>query len=164
MRTGIGYDIHRLVAGRPLVLGGVTIPWETGPLGHSDGDVLLHAIIDAMLGAAGQGDIGKHFPPSDARWKDRSSLALLARTTELVFGLGFRVQNLDATVVLEQPKLQPHIPAMRSAIATALRVGDELVNIKAKTNEGLDAVGRGEAVAAHAIVLLAPALADPASP
>ena len=155
MRVGIGYDIHRLVEGRALVLGGVTIPWAAGPLGHSDGDVLLHAIIDALLGAAGLGDIGLHFPSSDLRWQDADSIALLAQTAEKVFSIGFQVQNVDATIVLERPKLLPHIPVMKQTIAGALNLQEDFVNIKAKTNEGLDAVGEGRAVAAHAVVLLA---------
>lgn len=155
MRVGIGYDIHRLVEGRPLVLGGVTIPWAAGPLGHSDGDVLLHAIIDALLGAAGLGDIGLYFPSSDPRWRDADSMALLAQTAETVFSMGFQVQNVDATIVLERPRLLPHITAMKQTIAGALDLQEDLVNIKAKTNEGFDAVGEGRAVAAYAVVLLA---------
>lgn len=153
-RVGTGYDLHRLVAGRRLVVGGVEVPSDRGPLGHSDGDVALHAVIDAMLGAAGLGDIGRHFPNDEAQWKDASSLDLLEQTTALVARRGFEVGNVDVTVVLEAPRLRAHIDAMRSAIARVLGVDMERVSVKGKTNEGVDAVGRGEAIAAHAAVLL----------
>jgi 2-C-methyl-D-erythritol 4-phosphate cytidylyltransferase/2-C-methyl-D-erythritol 2,4-cyclodiphosphate synthase len=155
LRIGTGYDLHRLVDGRPLVVGGVPIPAERGALGHSDADVVCHAITDAVLGAASLGDIGLHFPDTDLRWKDASSLDLLARAAALVAAAGFTIANVDVTVVLERPKLRPHIDAMRQAIAGGLGADASCVSIKAKTNEGVDAVGRGEAIAAHAVVLLA---------
>jgi 2-C-methyl-D-erythritol 2,4-cyclodiphosphate synthase len=153
-RVGIGYDAHRLVPGRRLVLGGVDIPHETGLLGHSDADVLSHAIGDALLGALGEGDLGRHFPPGDPKWKDASSLELLGRILDIVRGRGGRIVNVDATLVLESPKVAPHVPAMRAALAGALAVDDARISIKATTNEGLDAVGRGEGAVAHAVVLL----------
>jgi len=154
MRVGIGYDIHRFQEGRRLLLGGVEIPGETGLAGHSDADVLLHAIVDALLGAAGLGDLGQHFPPADPQWKDASSLDLLARTLALVREAGFDVENIDATVIAERPKLAPHIPAMRQHIAEALGIAAGRVNVKATTNEGLGAIGRGEGIAAMAVALL----------
>jgi 2-C-methyl-D-erythritol 4-phosphate cytidylyltransferase/2-C-methyl-D-erythritol 2,4-cyclodiphosphate synthase len=153
-RAGMGYDLHRLVAGRPLVLGGVTIPADRGALGHSDADVVCHAITDAILGAVGLGDIGHHFPESDPRWKGASSLDLLSRAAALIVNEGYEVGNVDVTVILETPRLRPHIDAMRQAIAGCLEVDPSRVSIKAKTNEGVDAVGRGEAIAAHAVALL----------
>ena len=153
-RAGTGYDLHRLVAGRPLVLGGVTIPSPTGALGHSDADVVCHAATDAILGAACLGDIGRHFPDTDPRWKDASSLDLLRRAVALVAGQGFEIGNLDVTVVLEKPKIKDHIDAMRAAVAAAIGVDAARVSIKGKTNEGVDAIGRGEAIAAHAVVLI----------
>ncbi|HXG65896.1 MAG TPA: 2-C-methyl-D-erythritol 2,4-cyclodiphosphate synthase [Blastocatellia bacterium] len=153
-RIGTGYDIHRLVEGRRLVLGGVEIPFDKGLLGHSDSDVLTHAICDALLGAASLGDIGRHFPDTDPRYRGAPSLDLLAAVVELITGRGYAVVNVDAVVLAERPKLAPHIDAMRERLATVLRVGVEHVSVKAKTNEGLDAVGRGEAMAAHAVALL----------
>jgi 2-C-methyl-D-erythritol 2,4-cyclodiphosphate synthase len=153
-RAGTGYDLHRLVAGRPLVIGGVTIASDRGALGHSDADVVCHAVTDAILGAACLGDIGRHFPDSDGRWKDASSIDLLARATALVHDAGFEVGNVDVTVILEAPKIKEHVDAMRAAVAAALAVAVARVSIKGKTNEGVDAVGRGEAIAAHAIALL----------
>src|SRR5262245_24333609 len=153
-RAGTGYDLHRLVAGRPLVIGGVTIPSERGALGHSDADVACHAITDAILGAAGLGDIGRHFPDSDPRWKGASSLDLLARAAAMVREVGLDVGNVDVTVVLEAPKIRDHIAAMRDAIARAIDIEPARVSVKGKTNEGVDAVGRGEAIAAHAIALI----------
>ena len=153
-RAGTGYDLHRLVAGRPLVLGGVTIPSDRGALGHSDADVVCHAVTDAMLGAACLGDIGRHFPDSDPRWKDASSLDLLARAAALVRDAGFEVGNVDVTVILEAPKIKDHVDAMRAAVARAIGIDPARVSIKGKTNEGVDAVGRGEAIASHAIALL----------
>jgi 2-C-methyl-D-erythritol 2,4-cyclodiphosphate synthase len=153
-RIGTGYDIHRLVEGRRLVLGGVEIPFDKGLLGHSDSDVLTHAICDALLGAAALGDIGRHFPDTDPRYRGAPSLDLLAAVVELITGCGYAVVNVDAVVLAERPKLAPHIDAMRERLATVLRVDVENVSVKAKTNEGLDAVGRGEAMAAHAIALL----------
>jgi 2-C-methyl-D-erythritol 4-phosphate cytidylyltransferase/2-C-methyl-D-erythritol 2,4-cyclodiphosphate synthase len=153
-RAGTGYDLHRLVAGRALVLGGVAIPSDRGALGHSDADVVCHAITDAMLGALCLGDIGHHFPDSDARWKDAWSLDLLSRAAALIVNEGYEVGNVDVTVILEKPRLRPYIDAMRQAIAGCLDIDPSRVSIKAKTNEGVDAVGRGEAVAAHAVALL----------
>ena len=154
-RIGIAYDIHRLVEGRKLILGGVEIPFEKGLLGHSDSDVLTHAICDALLGAAALGDIGTHFPDSDPRWAGASSLEFLARVVELVTQRGYRVANIDATVVAEQPKLMPYVQPMREKLASALRIDVDQVNIKAKTNEGLESVGCGEAMAAQAVALIA---------
>jgi 2-C-methyl-D-erythritol 4-phosphate cytidylyltransferase / 2-C-methyl-D-erythritol 2,4-cyclodiphosphate synthase len=153
-RAGTGYDLHRLVAGRPLVIGGVAIPSAFGALGHSDADVACHAITDAILGAAGLGDIGRHFPDSDPRWKGASSLDLLARAATMVRDTGLDVGNVDVTVVLEAPKIRDHIGAMRDAIARAIGIDPARVSVKGKTNEGVDAVGRGEAIAAHAIALI----------
>jgi len=153
-RTGIGYDLHRLAEGRPLVVGGITVPFEKGPVGHSDGDVLAHAICDALLGAAGAGDIGTHFPDTDPRWKGVASLKFLEHARTLVGARGLKIVHIDAVVICERPKLGPHFPAMREALARALGVDAERVHLKAKTNEGVDAVGRGEAIAAHAIATL----------
>ena len=153
-RIGIGYDIHRLVEGRKLVLGGVEIPFEKGLLGHSDSDVLTHAICDALLGAAALGDIGTHFPDNDPRWAGASSLEFLARVVELVTQKGYRVANVDATVIAERPKLMPYVQAMRERLVSVLQIDVDQVNIKAKTNEGLESVGRGEAMAAQAVALL----------
>jgi 2-C-methyl-D-erythritol 4-phosphate cytidylyltransferase/2-C-methyl-D-erythritol 2,4-cyclodiphosphate synthase len=153
-RVGTGYDLHRLVDGRPLVLAGVTIPFERGPFGHSDGDVVAHALIDALLGAAALGDIGGHFPDSDPRWKGAVGLDLLGRAVALVASAGWSVANADVTVILERPRLAPHVGAIRTALAQVLGVRTDQVSVKAKTNEGLDAAGRGEAIAAHAVALL----------
>lgn len=154
-RIGIGHDTHRLVNGRPLVLGGQRIDSERGAEGHSDGDALCHALADAILGALGEGDLGAHFPDTDPRWKDADSLQLLVQVSRLMRARGFQVINADTTVLLERPKLREHIEAMRDALAGTLNVDRACVSVKAKTGEGLDAVGRGEAVTAHAIVLLA---------
>ncbi len=153
-RVGTGYDLHRLVSGRPLVVGGVTVPADRGPLGHSDGDVACHAVTDAILGAACLGDIGRHFPDSDPRWKGASSLDLLRDAVAMVAAQGFGIGNVDVTVILETPRLRDHIDGMRSAMARALGIDVSRVSVKAKTNEGMDAVGRGDAIAAHATVLL----------
>lgn len=153
-RIGTGYDIHRLEPGRRFVLGGIELPADRGPLGHSDGDALLHALIDALLGAAALGDIGARFPPSDPAWKDADSRALAATVAAELRSGGWALLNVDATVVLESPRLAPHITAMRQAVAAALGIAVERVSIKAKTNEGLDAVGEGRAVAVHAIALI----------
>jgi 2-C-methyl-D-erythritol 2,4-cyclodiphosphate synthase len=153
-RIGIGYDIHRLVEGRRLVLAGVEVPFEKGLLGHSDSDVLTHAVCDALLGAAALGDIGTHFPDTDAQWKGASSLDLLARVVELISEKGYGVVNLDAVVMAERPKLRPYIEAMREQLAVVLRVDVDCVSVKAKTSEGLESVGRGEAMAAQAITLI----------
>jgi 2-C-methyl-D-erythritol 2,4-cyclodiphosphate synthase len=154
-RSGIGYDLHRLEAGRKLVVGGVEVPFDRGPAGHSDGDVLAHAICDALLGAAGLGDIGTHFPDTDPEWKGVSSLLFLEHTRRMLDARGLRIAHVDAVVVAERPRLGPHFLAMRAALARALGIAPEQVNLKAKTNEGVDAVGRGEAIAAHAIATLA---------
>jgi 2-C-methyl-D-erythritol 4-phosphate cytidylyltransferase/2-C-methyl-D-erythritol 2,4-cyclodiphosphate synthase len=153
-RAGTGYDLHRLVPGRPLVLGGVTVPAERGALGHSDADVVCHAVTDAILGAVCLGDIGRHFPDSDPRWAGVSSLDLLKRAVGLVAEQGFEVGNVDVTILLEAPKIRDHVGAMRAVVAGAIGIDPARVSIKGKTNEGLDAVGRGEAVAAHAVALL----------
>jgi 2-C-methyl-D-erythritol 2,4-cyclodiphosphate synthase len=153
-RIGIGYDIHRLVEGRRLVLGGVEIPFEKGLLGHSDSDVLSHAIFDALLGAAALGDIGAHFPDTDPRWADASSVDFLVHAVELITERGYSIANVDATVITEQPKLRPYIQAMRERLASILRIDVDQVNVKAKTNEGLESIGRGEAMAAQAVALL----------
>ena len=152
--AGIGYDLHRLVEGRKLMIGGVEVPFDTGSQGHSDGDVLAHAICEALLGAAGLGDIGTHFPDTDPKWKGAASLIFLDHIRELLKNRRFRVVNIDAIVVCERPKLGPHFPAMRAALAKALGITADEINLKAKTNEGVDAVGRGEAVAAHVIATL----------
>ena len=156
MRSGIGYDIHRLVPGRPLILGGVRIEHPTGLLGHSDADVAVHAIMDALLGAAGLGDIGRWFPDSDPALKDVCSLDLLRRVRTLLEAHGWLAVNVDATIIAEEPRLAPHIPAMRERVAQALGVETAAVNIKATTNEGLGAVGSREGIAAFAVALAAP--------
>jgi len=153
-RAGTGYDLHRLVDGRPLVVGGVTIASERGALGHSDADVVCHAATDAILGAVGLGDIGRHFPDSDPRWKNANSVELLAQARALVASAGYEVGNLDVTVVLERPKIKDAIDEMRARVAKALDVDVSRVSIKGKTNEGVDAIGRGEAIAAHAVALV----------
>jgi 2-C-methyl-D-erythritol 4-phosphate cytidylyltransferase/2-C-methyl-D-erythritol 2,4-cyclodiphosphate synthase len=155
-RVGTGYDLHRLVSGRPLVLAGLVLPFDKGPLGHSDGDVVCHALADAMFGAAGAGDIGQHFPNSDAAWKDAPGLDLLQRAVAIVGDRGWRVANVDVTVILERPKLVPHLSEIRARLARVLGVDAGHVSVKGKTNEGVDAVGRGEAIASHAVVLLVP--------
>jgi 2-C-methyl-D-erythritol 4-phosphate cytidylyltransferase/2-C-methyl-D-erythritol 2,4-cyclodiphosphate synthase len=155
MRIGTGYDLHRLVADRPLVLAGVRIPFSLGLQGHSDADIVCHAVTDAVLGAAGAGDIGRTFPDTDARWKDADSIQLLRSAMDLVHTAGYRVVNIDVTVIAEQPKLVPHLDAMRANIAGALGIEAAMVSIKGKTNEGIDAVGRGEAMACHAVALIA---------
>jgi 2-C-methyl-D-erythritol 4-phosphate cytidylyltransferase/2-C-methyl-D-erythritol 2,4-cyclodiphosphate synthase len=153
-RVGTGYDLHRLVEGRPLCLAGVIVPFDRGPLGHSDGDVLCHAITDAVLGAAAAGDIGQHFSNTDPRWKDAPGLELLSLAVGIVRGRGFQVAGVDATVILERPKIAPFLPAIRAHLARALGCELDGVSVKGKTNEGVDAVGRGEAIAAHAIAVL----------
>jgi 2-C-methyl-D-erythritol 2,4-cyclodiphosphate synthase len=153
-RAGIGYDLHRLAEGRKLVLGGIEVPFHKGPVGHSDGDALAHAICDALLGAAGLGDIGAHFPDTDPKWKDVSSLRFLERVRELLAEKRLHISHLDAVVIAEKPKLGPHFPAMREALARSLGISTSAINLKAKTNEGVDAIGHGEAIAAQAIVIL----------
>jgi 2-C-methyl-D-erythritol 2,4-cyclodiphosphate synthase len=156
MRIGFGYDVHRLVEGRKLVLGGVEIPHEKGLAGHSDADVLLHAICDGLLGAMGEGDIGKHFPDTDPQFRGISSLKLLRLVTAILAERSLRVENLDTMVIAEQPRIMPYIPSMRAEIAKAIKIAEEKVNIKATTSEGLGFVGEGEGIAAYAVVLLVP--------
>jgi 2-C-methyl-D-erythritol 2,4-cyclodiphosphate synthase len=152
--SGIGYDLHRLVEGRKLMIGGVEVPFDKGSQGHSDGDVLSHALCDALLGAASLGDIGTHFPDTDPKWKGASSLIFLEHIRKLLADRGLRIVHCDAIVVCERPKLGPHFPAMRAALAKSLGITAAEINLKAKTNEGVDAVGRGEAIAAHAVATL----------
>jgi len=154
MRVGIGYDIHRVVTGRPLVLGGVRMESDWGLAGHSDADVVLHAVGDALLGAAGLGDLGEHFPPGNRKWKDVSSLDLLTRIAALLAGAGARVVNVDAMLVAEAPKIAPHRKAMCANIAKALGIAPDQVSVKATTNETLGAVGRREGLAAMAVALI----------
>ena len=151
MRVGIGYDIHRLEEGRRLVLGGIEIPFGKGLLGWSDADVAIHAIIDALLGAAALGDIGTYFPSGNSKYKSISSLILLQETRKLVMGQGWQIGNIDVTIVAEEPKLAPFIDRMRKQISQTLSMDKQQIGIKAKTNDGLGCIGRGEAVAAHAI-------------
>jgi 2-C-methyl-D-erythritol 4-phosphate cytidylyltransferase / 2-C-methyl-D-erythritol 2,4-cyclodiphosphate synthase len=153
-RAGTGYDLHRLVEGRRLVLAGVEVPSERGALGHSDADVICHAVTDAILGALSLGDIGVHFPDSDPRWKDASSVELLKRAAEMAAERGYEVGNVDVTVILERPKIKDHAARMRRSLANAIGIDPARISIKAKTNEGVDAVGRGEAIAAHAVALV----------
>jgi 2-C-methyl-D-erythritol 2,4-cyclodiphosphate synthase len=153
-RVGLGNDIHRLAEGRKLIVGGLHIPFDKGPVGHSDGDVLAHAICDALLGAAHLGDIGRHFPNTAEKWKNVSSMLFLRHVRELLDDAGFSIINIDAIVGLERPKLMPHIAAMEQEVATALGLTPEQVSVKAKTGEGLDAVGRGEAICADAVALI----------
>lgn len=154
MRVGMGYDVHRLVEGRDLVIGGVNIPYEKGLLGHSDADVLLHAIMDALLGAAALGDIGKHFPDSDPAYKGISSILLLEKVGELLTGEGYFVGNIDATIIAQAPKMRPYIDQMRENIAKALDVDVSCINVKATTEEGLGFTGTGEGISAQAICML----------
>jgi 2-C-methyl-D-erythritol 2,4-cyclodiphosphate synthase len=154
MRVGFGYDVHRFVQGRPLVLGGVEIPHEQGLLGHSDADVLLHAICDAMIGAAALGDIGAHFPDTSAEFKGISSLVLLERTAELIGGRGLRVANIDSTIVAQRPRLAAFIPQMVAEISSRIGVPPDCVNVKATTTEKLGFAGREEGIAAYAVVLV----------
>jgi 2-C-methyl-D-erythritol 4-phosphate cytidylyltransferase/2-C-methyl-D-erythritol 2,4-cyclodiphosphate synthase len=154
IRIGQGYDLHRLVEGRPLILGGVTVPFELGLSGHSDADVVCHAVTDAVLGAAGLGDIGRHFPDSDPRWKGADSVALLAAAFALVREAGYGVLNVDVTVIAERPKLAPHAEAMRANLAGALGCAVSQVSVKAKTNEGVESMGAGTSMAAHAVALI----------
>jgi len=154
MKVGIGYDIHRLTEGRKLTLGGVTIPYKKGLLGHSDADVLLHAIADAMLGASGKGDIGRLFPNTDPQYKNVSSIELLKKVYEVAKALGFSVGNVDAVLVAEEPKIAPFVSNMEKNIAKTLNIKESLVNVKATTNEGVGSLGRGEAIASYAVVTL----------
>jgi len=154
MRIGHGYDVHRLVEGRKLIMGGVDIPYEKGLLGHSDADVLLHAIADALLGALAMGDIGKHFPDTDPAFKGADSMKLLEHVVGLIGAKGYCVGNLDATIIAQKPKMAPHIQSMRKNIAQACGVEVDLINVKATTEEGLGFTGTGEGISAHAVVLV----------
>lgn len=154
MRIGMGYDVHKLVEGRKMIIGGVEIPYEKGLLGHSDADVLLHAISDALLGAAALGDIGKHFPDTDPQYKGISSILLLEKVGELLSDKYFLIENIDATIIAQAPKMRPHIDTMRQNIAEALGIDVEQVNVKATTEEGLGFTGSGEGISAQAICLL----------
>ena len=154
MRIGFGYDLHRLVEGRKLILGGVQIPYEKGLLGHSDADVLCHAISEALLGAAALGNIGQHFPDTDPEYKDANSLELLQTVFRLVRQENYQLVNIDTTILAQAPKIMPYADQIIDSLATALDVHPNQISVKATTNEGLDAVGRGEAIAAHAVVLL----------
>jgi 2-C-methyl-D-erythritol 2,4-cyclodiphosphate synthase len=154
MRVGFGYDVHRFAEGRPLMIGGVEVPHPMGLAGHSDADVLLHAIVDALIGAAGLGDIGSHFPPTDPAFKDISSIKLLERTTALLREKGYRVINIDSTVVCEAPRLAPHVPAMIESISRVLGCRQGLVNVKGKTEEGLGFTGSGDGIKAYAVALV----------
>ena len=153
-RIGIGNDLHRLAAGRRLILGGVRIPFGKGPVSHSDGDALAHAICDALLGAAALGDIGRHFPDTSPKWKNASSLSFLRHVRKLLDAAGYEIMNIDASVGLERPKLAPFIPRMQKRLATTLGLEPDRVSVKAKSGEGLDAVGRGEAIRADAVVMI----------
>lgn len=154
MRIGTGYDVHRLTEGRDLIMGGVKIPHEKGLLGHSDADVLLHAIMDALLGAAALGDIGKHFPDSDSAYKGISSLLLLKKTGELLTKEGYLIENIDSTIIAQAPKMRPHIDKMRENIAAALEIDVSQVNVKATTEEGLGFTGSKEGISAQAVCIL----------
>jgi len=156
IRVGIGYDIHRLAVGRPLRLAGIEIPADRGPVAHSDGDVVLHAVADAMLGAAALGDLGRHFPDTDPVWKDADSSVILRRAADLVRAAGYRPAGADCNVLLEAPRLAPHREAMQGRLAELLGLAPNAVNVKARTMEGLGPVGAGEAVAAQAVVVLEP--------
>ena len=156
MKVGIGYDVHRLVTGRELILGGVTIPYEKGLMGHSDADVLVHAVMDALLGAAGKGDIGRHFPDTDSAYKDISSMILLQRVGKLLHKCGYNIVNIDGIIIAEKPKLVTFIECMQQNILNALHISEGSVNIKATTTEGLGSIGAGEGIAAQAVALLAP--------
>ncbi|MCC0178594.1 2-C-methyl-D-erythritol 2,4-cyclodiphosphate synthase [Waterburya agarophytonicola K14] len=154
IRIGNGYDIHKLVTGRPLILGGIEIPHSLGLLGHSDADVLTHAIMDALLGALGMGDIGHYFPPSDPKWKGANSMRLMEQVAEMIVSQGWKIGNIDSTVIAERPKLKPHLKSMRDSLAQTLKVDIDRISIKATTNEELGPVGREEGICAYAVVLL----------
>ncbi len=156
-RSGIGFDTHRLVEDRKLILGGIEIPHAYGLLGHSDADVLTHAIMDALLGAIAAGDIGQHFPDTDNKWKGADSVKLLEAVTALLLEKGWRINNVDATVLAERPKLMPHLPAMREKLALAMQVSTDAVSLKATTVEGLGAIGRREGISAMAVATVVPA-------
>jgi 2-C-methyl-D-erythritol 2,4-cyclodiphosphate synthase len=155
VRCGLGYDLHRLEAGRKLIVGGIEVPFDKGPAGHSDGDVLAHAMCDALLGAAGLGDIGTHFPDTDPKWKGANSMVFLEHAKKLLDEKLFVIEHVDAVVIMERPKLGPHFPKMREALAKSLGLPPEKIHLKAKTNEGVDAIGRGEAIAAQVVATLA---------
>lgn len=155
-RSGIGYDVHRFAADRPLILGGIEIPFEKGLVGHSDADVLLHAIADALLGAAALGDIGVHFPPTDPQWKDLDSIEILRHSVALLFELDWIPVNIDATVITELPKVNPHIAAIKACISEATGIPLDAISIKATTNETMGSIGRGEGIAALATAMIAP--------
>ena len=161
-RVGVGNDIHRLVEGRKLILGGVEIPYDRGLLGHSDGDSLTHAITDALLGAAALGDIGSHFSDQDQRWAGADSFIFLRHVCDLLEERGFKVANIDATILAERPKLAPYIPEMKAKLAEAMGIDGSQINVKAKTNEGFDSIGRGDAIGAQAVALIAAADLTPA--
>ena len=152
IKVGIGYDIHKLAKGRKLVLGGIEIKFPQGLLGHSDGDVLTHAIIDALLGAAGKGDIGKHFPDTESRYKNISSIILLKETMKLLAKNKYKINNLDTIIIAESPKIAPYTEKIKEKLAPILKINKELINVKAKTNEGLGEIGKGKAIAAFALV------------
>ena len=154
MRIGHGYDSHRFAGGRKLILGGIEIPHDLGLAGHSDADAVAHAVTDALLGAAGMGDIGRHFPPSDEQWKDADSMQLLGQVVRLLEGRNYQPVNVDVTVVAESPKIGPHADAMRERLAGVLRISPENVSVKGKTNEGMGWVGRGEGIAVFAVALV----------
>ena len=154
MRIGHGYDVHRLIEGRRLILGGVEIPWEKGLLGHSDADVLTHALMDALLGAAGLGDIGQHFPDSDDRYLGADSLELLKHVCRMLEERNYHIENVDVTVIAQRPKLASHIPEMRKRLASAMQVEEDAVNVKATTEEKLGFTGEGLGIAAHAVALI----------
>jgi 2-C-methyl-D-erythritol 2,4-cyclodiphosphate synthase len=153
-RCGIGYDLHRLEAGRRLIVGGIELEFDKGPAGHSDGDVVAHALCDALLGAAGLRDIGTHFPDTDPKWKGANSMIFLEHARKLLDEKKLTIEHVDAVVILERPKLGPHFPKMREALGKALGVASEKIHLKAKTNEGVDAIGRGEAIAAYVVATL----------
>ena len=154
IRIGIGYDVHKLEKGTDLVIGGITIPYRFGSLGHSDGDGLIHAIVDAILGAAGLGDIGKYFPPSDEKWKNADSLFLLSKVIDLIRQDGWEINNIDSVLVAERPKIMPHIKLMKKNISEILNIDGNLIGIKATTNEKLGPEGREEGISCHSVVLL----------
>jgi 2-C-methyl-D-erythritol 2,4-cyclodiphosphate synthase len=154
MRIGIGYDIHPLAAGRKLILGGIEVPHGKGLVGHSDSDVLVHAVCDALLGAMGEGDLGRHFPSSDQRYKDISSLMLLGEVVRILTRKGYRVVNLDTVIIAQAPRLAPYLAAMQKTVAEAIGIAPDLVNVKVKSGEGLDAIGREEAIASQAVCLI----------
>lgn len=154
MRIGFGYDAHRLVSGRRLRLGGVDIPYEKGLDGHSDADVLAHAVMDALLGAAALGDIGKYFPDTDDKWRNANSMELLETVVEMLVNHGWRVENIDCTVVAEKPKLAPFVPKMKESLAVAMNIEESRVSVKATTTEGMGFTGKGEGIEAYAVVLI----------